>query len=193
MEKLLSITLVMMTGLWLTGCGLTSGTKFIDQPVDERIESEAGSSLDNQVGHVVVDFTDNSAWQDYNIEGIEDGCIVLDAWNLLNTPVSGEVWITLDTTNTGAINNIADVQAAGGFRVFSGIALPAGSDTLDVNVDPPTKHFTCQETFALLENVDQLVAATQQGYFVAWGFGNEDVYHFVFDGIVFGVHVTGSL
>jgi hypothetical protein len=61
MEKLLSITLVMMTGLWLTGCGLTSGTKFIDQPVDERIESEAGSSLDNQVGHVVVDFTDNSA------------------------------------------------------------------------------------------------------------------------------------
>jgi hypothetical protein len=193
MNKLLSMILVLMTGLWLNGCGLTSGTIFIPQKVDERIESEAGTSLDNQIGHVIVDFTNNVDWQDYTIEGIEDGCIVLDAWNLLATPISGEVWVTLDTTNTGSINSIADVQAAGGFRVFGGIALPAGSDTLDVNVDPPTKHFTCAETFALLENVDQLVGAMQQGYFVAWGFGNEDTYHFVFDGIVFGAHVTGSL
>ena len=203
MKKLLSITLVIMTGLWFTGCGLTSGTLFVDQPVDERIESSAGTTLDEvQVGHAIVDFTDNSSWQDYNIEGIEDGCIVLDAWNLMATPVSGEVWVTLDTTNA-AINGIATasdvdsaVVAAGGFRVFNGIAIPAGSDTLNVTVapfDPPTKHFTCAETFALLENVDQLVAAMQQGYFVAWGFGNEATYHFVFDGIVFGAHVTGSL
>ena len=189
MNKLLSMILVVMTGLWLTGCGLTSGTIFIPQEVDERIESEAGTSLDDQIGHAIVDFTDNSDWQDYNIEGIEDGCIVLDAWNLLDTPVTGEVWITLDTTAT-SYTSIAQVEAAGGFRVFTGLVLPAGPNP---TTGLPTKHFTCAETFALLENVDQLVAAIQQGYFVAWGFGNEDTYHFVFDGIVFGAHVTGSL
>jgi hypothetical protein len=193
MKKLLCITLVVMTGLWLAGCGLRSGTVFVKSEVDGSIESQAGTTLDSQVGHRIVDFTNESDWDKYSIEGIEDGCIVLDAWNLLDAQISGEVWITLDTNNTAGINTPADAEAVGGFRVFSGIALPAGSDTLDVNVDPPTKHFTCQETFALLENVDRLVDAMRQGYFVAWGFGNEDTYHFVFDGIVFGVHVTGSL
>ena len=191
MKKLLSIALVMMTGIWLTGCGLTSGTLFISQDVDNCIESSAGTSLDDQIGYAIVDFTGNADWQDYNIEGIEDGCIVVDAWNRLGTPVSGEVWITLDTNAVSGIASIAEIQAAGGFRIFHGIALPAGPDLPPH--DPPTKHFTCAETFALLENVDQLVAALQQGYFAAWGFGTEAEYSFVFDGIVFGAHVTGSL
>jgi hypothetical protein len=188
MKKLLLFALVVLTGIWLTGCGLTSGTEFISQKVDNRIESSSGTTLD-AVGFAIVNFTDNSAWQDYNIEGIEDGCIVLDAWNRLDTPVSGEVWITLDTLAT-SFTTAAEIEAAGGFRVFQGILLPAGPD---FPPNDPTKHFTCAETFALLENVDQLVSAMQQGYFVAWGAANEDTFNFTYDGIVFGAHVTGSL
>ena len=193
MKKLLVYALVAATGIFLNGCGLLSGTVFVSQDVDERIESEAGGTLDDQFGHAIVDFTDNSDWQDYTIEGIEDGCIVLDAWNLLATEISGEVWITEDTSAavTAAIHSVADIQAAGGFRIFAGIALPAGPH--DPGTDPPTKHFTCAETLALLEHVEDLVAVMQTGYFVAWGAGEQDVYHFVFDGIVFGCHVTGSM
>ncbi|MBU0690624.1 hypothetical protein KKH18_02315 [bacterium] len=193
MKKLLVFTLVLMTGILLNGCGLTSGTLFIAQDVDGQIVSNSASSstLDEAFGHVIVNFTDNADWQDYNIEGIEDGCIVMDVWNELTTTVSGEVWITLDTLAISGINSVADIEAAGGFRVFSGILIPAGPDV--PGVDPATYHFTCAETFALLENVDQLVAAMQQGYFVAWGAANEDTFNFTYDGIVFGAHVTGSL
>lgn len=194
MKKIICTALVVLTGLMLSSCGLTSGTVFISQEVSGEIESNSASSstLDETFGHVIVNFTDNSDWQDYEIEGIEDGCIVMDVWNQLDATVSGEVWITMDTLQTG-YTSIAQIEAAGGFRIFSGIALPAGSPSLNPNVDPPTKHFTCAETFALLENVDQLVSAMQQGYFVAWGLANEDTFHFTWSGIVFGAHVTGSL
>lgn len=177
----------------VSGCGLTSGTAFVSTSIDERIETEVGGTLDDQFGGAVVDFTDESGWQDFTIEGVEDGCIALDAWNLLAQPVSGEIWITTDTTTAArnAINSVADVQAAGGFRIFSGIALAAGPN----NPANPAEaqHFTCAETISLLENVDQLVAAMQTGYFVVWGAGDQDEYHLVFDGLAFGIHVTGSL
>lgn len=192
--KLKLCILAALSLVLLNGCGLTSGTAFVKTDIGERIEAQSGSSpLDDEFAGVVVDFTGESEWQDFTIEGIEDGCVALDAWNLLGTPVSGEVWITMDTTASAraGINSVADIQAAGGFRIFSGIALAAGPD--DPNNPSDAQHFTCASTIELLENVDQLVAALQTGYFVAWGAGNEDAYDFVFDGIFFGVHVTGSL
>jgi hypothetical protein len=195
MKKLIYLVLFAVAALSLSGCGLVSGTVFVSQEVEGRIESSSSDNgpLDDSFGHAIVDFTDNSDWQDYEIEGVEDGCIAMDAWNQLATVASGEVWITTDTTEAAiaAINSVSDIQAAGGFRVFNGIALPAGPH--DPDLDPPTKHFTCAETLALLENVDQLVGVLQTGYFVAWGVGNEDSYSFTFDGIIFGIHLTGSL
>ncbi len=176
--------------LIVSGCGLVSGTAFVSTDIDERIEAEVGGSLDDQFGGAVVDFTGESEWQDFTIEGIEDGCVAFDAWNYLATPITGEVWITEDTTAAAraGINSIADIQAAGGFRIFSGIALEAGPDALN-----SPQHFTCAYTISRLENVELLVEALQRGYFVGWGAGNEDVYNFAFDGIFFGIHVTGSL
>lgn len=177
--------------LIVSGCGLTSGTAFVSTDIDERIEASVGGSLDDQFGGAVVDFTGESEWQDFTIEGIEDGCVAFDAWNLLATPATGEVWITDDTTEAArnAIGSVADIQAAGGFRIFSGIALEAGPNDLN----GPGQHFTCAYTITRLENVDRLVEALQRGYFVGWGAGNENEYSFVFDGIFFGIHVTGSL
>jgi len=193
MKKLTTFALASLLVLMLSSCGLVSGTVFITQEVDGSIASSSGSSLDATFGHAVVDFTDNSDWQDYNIEGIEDGCIILDAWNEIADSISGEVWITMDTTNAAiaGINSLQDVEDAGGFIVFAGLALPPGPDV--PFVDSPTKHFTCQETLAKLYNVDLLVAALQQGYFVVWGLADQNVFQFTYDGIVFGAHVTGSL
>lgn len=174
----------------VSGCGLVSGTAFVSTDIDERIEAQVGGSLDDQFAGVVIDFTTESEWQDFTIEGIEDGCVAFDAWNYLSSPISGEVWITADTTAAAreAINSVADIEAAGGFRIFSGIALEGGPDA-----ENAPQHFTCEYTITRLEHVDQLVEALQRGYFVAWGAGNESAYDFAFDGIFFGVHVTGSL
>lgn len=189
MKKILCIFAVLLMVV-ISGCGLVSGTAFVSTDIDERIEAEVGGSLDDQFGGAVVDFTGESEWQDFTIEGIEDGCVAFDAWNYLPTPISGEVWITSDTSAAGraSISSVADIEAAGGFRIFSGIALAAGPDPVDT-----PQHFTCAYTISRLENVDLLVEALQRGYFVGWGAGNQNAYHFAFDGIVFGVHVTGSL
>ena len=188
--KLKLCILAAMLLLMVSGCGLVSGTAFVKTDIDERIEANVGGSLDDQFGGAVVDFTGESEWQDFTIEGIEDGCVAFDAWNYLSTPISGEVWITEDTTLAArsAIGSVADIQAAGGFRIFSGIALAAGPDAVNA-----PQHFTCAYTITRLENADRLVEALQRGYFVGWGAGNEDAYHFAFDGIFFGIHVTGSL
>lgn len=189
MRKVLCILAALLVVI-VSGCGLTSGTAFVSTDIGERIEAQSGGSLDDQFAGAVVDFTGESEWQDFTIEGIEDGCVAFDAWNNLSTPVSGEVWITSDTSASAraAINSVADIQAAGGFRIFSGIALAAGPDAANA-----PQHFTCAYTISRLENVDLLVEALQRGYFVGWGAGNEDVYDFAFDGIFFGIHVTGSL
>ncbi|MCB9357930.1 MAG: hypothetical protein H6506_02335 [Calditrichaeota bacterium] len=188
------VLLAVLLLLTLSGCGLVSGTAFVSVELDERIEAETGPSpLDEQFAGAVVDFTEESEWQDFSIEGVEDGCVAMDAWNRLATPISGEVWITDDTSAAAraAINSVADIEAAGGFLVFSGIALEAGP--ADPNVPGDAQHITCESTIEHLENVDLLVEAIQRGYFVVWGAGNESSYSFVFDGIFFGVHVTGSL
>jgi len=192
MRKVLCILAVLLMVI-VSGCGLVSGTAFVKQDVDETIVADQGGSLDDQFAGAVVDLTDNSDWSDFTIEGIEDGCVALDAWNLLADSVSGEIWITDDTTATarGAIHSVADIVTAGGFRVFSGLALEPGPD--DPNIQTDAQHFTCAYTISRLENVDLLVAAVQRGYFVAWGAGDQDQYHFQISGIVFGIHVTGSL
>jgi hypothetical protein len=185
------IILTALSGLtlvvFLNGCGLVSGTAFVSQGVDGEINAvdapqgvRGGRSLDDGLAGVVVDLTDNSDYGDIDVQGIEAGCIRTHAINHLATPVSGEVWITLDTT---LVTDDPAVVMANGFRVFSGIALLASE----------TRDFTCEETLALLENVDQLVNAVQIGYFKAWGIGNEDTYDFSLENIYIGLYLTGSL
>ena len=102
MKKLLILT-ALAAMVFVTGCGLTSGTAFISQPVDGSIVTDTRPSglrgagnLDTQMAGVVVDLTENSDWSDFTIEGVEDGCIYVEADNHLDTPVSGEVWIVMD-------------------------------------------------------------------------------------------------
>jgi hypothetical protein len=172
--------LSLAVALVIAGCGLVSGTVFVSQSVDNRIESNAGSTLDEQFTGAVVNFKDNSDFKKVTIEGVEDVCIRVTATNLLSTPISGEIWVTADTTRAG--QTPANVRATG-FRVFHGIALNGNE----------TRVFTCAETLQLLENLDRLSSAVETGMFGVWGMGDQDVYHVTFDGIVFGVHVTGSL
>lgn len=191
--KLKLCILAALLVLIVSGCGLVSGTAFISQKIDGRITAQTDETLDGQFAGDVVDLTDNGDWSDFTIEGVEDGCIALDAWNKLSTPATGEIWITEDTTLAARsqITSVADIIAAGGFRVFHGIALEAGPDN---PADPnDAQHFGCAETIDKLENVEQLVEMVQRGYFVAWGAGNEDEYDLEFDGLIIGIHVTGSL
>ena len=185
--KTRSIAIGLLLLIVIAGCGLVSGTIFLSQKVNGTINSQVGTSLllqgrgqnlDDAIGGVVVDFTDNSDWKDYTIEGVEDGCIRFDATNHLATPVTGEVWITLDTTVAANV----DAIRANGFRIFHGMALAASE----------TKTFTCANTLPLLENVEQLTNAIVGGRFKAWGLGEQDSYNVTFSNIYLGAHVTGS-
>lgn len=174
----------------LSGCGLTSGTAFVSQEVDGVITTDTRpgglrgeGALDTQMEGVVVDLTDNSDWSDFTIEGVEDGCISVHAENHLNTPVSGEIWIVMDTEFDPAGDPDAVRNHSGAFKVFEGMALAPNE----------IKQFTCFETIALLQNTDRLVEAVREGRFQAFGLGNEDVYCFTLTGIVFGFHITGSI
>ena len=181
------LTLAVMLG----GCGLVSGTVFISQEVDGSIEAQSSGSsalragqtgtLDEQFGGAKVDLRNNSDWQDIDIDGIEDICVRLTAVNLLNQSVSGEAWITVGEDSTYA--DIAAVQAAGGFRIFSGLLL-GPNETLT---------YPCSETFELFENLDQLVDAVREGVFWVWGRGDQDSYHIRYEAIYLGLHVTGSI
>ena len=166
------ICAALLTVFVIAGCGLVSGTAFITQKVDNRIAAADGTSLQRAPGNanlddptfrgVLVDMTQNGDWKNVTIEGVEDMCFHAIGVNHLATAVSGEVWIVIndDTTLTQA-----QVQAQG-FRVFAGIAFPAGQQNV-----PRT--FTCEETRALLENSDRLVDAIKKGKFTAWGFGDQ--------------------
>ncbi len=186
-------TVLILAGLLMmivSGCGLTSGTAFVSQEVDGTITTNTGDgmrggggALDSQMEGVLVDLTDNSDWSDFTIEGVEDGCISVTAQNHLATPVSGEIWIVLDTDFDPAGDPNAVRNNATAFKVFEGLAL-AGSET---------KLFTCAETIEMLQNTDLLVEAVRDGRFQAFGLGNEDTYHFTLTGVVFGFHITGSI
>lgn len=189
MKKLLCILAALLLVL-MSGCGLTSGTAFVSQEVDGTITTDTrdtalrgGNSLDSQMEGVLVDLTDNSDWSDFTIEGVEDGCISVHAVNHLNTPVSGEIWIVMDTDFDPAGEPSAVRNHSGAFKVFEGMALAPSE----------TKQFTCFETIEMLQNTDRLVEAVQAGKFQAFGLGNEDVYCFTLTGVVFGFHITGSI
>jgi len=175
----------------VSGCGLVSGTVFLSQEVSGSIEAQrSGSPLlgsrnhettDEVFGGAKVDLRDNSDWQDIEIDGIEDICVRLTVRNLLADSVSGEGWVTVGEDST--FTNIGQVQAAGGFRIFSGL-LVAGNDSVI---------FTCGETLDLFENLDQLVDAVKEGVFWVWGRGDQGTYHIKYEAIYLGIHVTGSL
>lgn len=174
----------------VSGCGLTSGTAFVSQEVEGTISTDTrdalrggNGALDSQMEGVLVDLTDNSDWSDFTIEGVEDGCISVDAQNHLSTPVSGEIWIVMDTSFDPAGNPDAVRNNATAFKVFEGMALAPNE----------TKQFTCAETIELLQNTDRLVEAVQDGQFKAFGLGDQDVYCFTLTGVVFGFHITGSI
>jgi hypothetical protein len=178
------LLLALLVALVAAGCGLTSGTVFVKQDVSGQIQAQATQTLDDGAFKgVVVDLTENSDWKKVTIEGVEDVCIRLTADNLLDQPVSGEVWITAGL-DTAGIYSRADVISHGGFRIFRGLALSPGE-----------RHhlITCSETLRLLENLDRLSDVVKNGKFAAWGVGDQTVYHITFDGIAFGMHVTGSL
>lgn len=174
----------------MSGCGLVSGTVFISQKVDGRIEAQSGTAvaatrardgLDEIFGGAKVDLRNNSDWQDIDVDGIEDICVRLTAINLLNQNVSGEAWVTVGEDS--AFTSIAQIQAAGGFRIFSGLYV-GPQDTVI---------FTCGETLDLFENLDKLADAVKEGVFWVWGRGDQDVYHIKYEAIYLGIHVTGSL
>ncbi|MBI5060536.1 hypothetical protein HZB60_12245 [candidate division KSB1 bacterium] len=189
-KAILIAALALASLLLIAGCGLVSGTVFVSQDVGGQIRTstEAGpnlrgrGALDDQFTGVVVDLTDNSNWGDITVEGVEDVCIRLTATNNLTQNVSGEIWITLDT-NRANIHSIAGVQAAGGFRLFQGLALSASQ----------TRTFTCAETLTLFENLEQFSDAVAVGTFAAWGRGDQDQYDITISDIYIGVHITGSL
>lgn len=181
-----SLTLLVLFG----GCGFLSGTVFISQDVEGDINSstdgavaiqgERGDRTLDAFGGAFVDLTDNSEWNDIDIDGIEDICTRLTAINNSDQPVSGEVWVTLGDT---VYSSIAAVEAAGGFRVFHGLAL----EPLE------TRIFECAETLELFENLDRLVDAVAFGKFYVWGRGDQETYDITYEAIYLGMHVTGSL
>jgi hypothetical protein len=187
---LLGVTVAFV--LFLNGCGLVSGTAFISQSLDNSIEAQSSASVQHggpngrfdSFGGAKVDLRDNSDWKDITIEGIEDICVRLTAVNMGPDSVSGEAWVTVGEDST--YGNIAAVQAAGGFRIFSGVLMgPAGSPTDSIT-------YPCSETFHLFENLDRLVDAVKTGVFWVWGRGDQPSYHFRYDAIYLGIHVTGS-
>lgn len=191
MKKILCIFAVLLMVV-ISGCGLTSGTAFVDQKIDEDIYTDTRpSGVRGGAGHldveemdsVIVDLTDNSDWSDFTIEGVEDGCINVTAINHLNQDVSGEIWIVPDLTFSAGNDPDAVKNAPGAFRVFHGLALGPSE----------TRQFMCFETIELLENVDQLVEVVRDGRFQAWGLGDQSIYCFTLTGLVFGFHITGSI
>ncbi|MBU0507852.1 hypothetical protein KKH27_03305 [bacterium] len=175
----------------LGGCGLLSGTVFVSEKVDDNIEAQSGSSADSRaggVGHLdetfrgaKVDLRDNADWQDIDVDGIEDICVRLTVVNLLSTPISGQAWVTIGEDST--YTSIQQVQDAGGFLIFQGLAVAGDS----------TRIFPCSETLGIFENLDRLVDAVKNGVFWVWGRGDQDTYHFRYEAIYLGMHVTGSL
>jgi hypothetical protein len=176
----------------LGGCGFLSGTVFITQDLkDYAVEAESSGSstlraggpgrLDEVFHGAKVDLRDNSDWQDIDVDGIEDICVRLTVINLTDSSMSGEAWVTIGEDSL--YTSIAQVQAAGGFRVFHGLVVAGGS----------TRTFLCSETFGIFENLDKLVDAVSTGVFWVWGRGDQAVYHFRYEAIYLGMHVTGSL
>ncbi len=175
----------------ISGCGLVSGTVFVSERLTDPGDSivtdtrpggsrdGSGRSLDTRIEGVVVDLSDNSDYNDIDVDGVEDCCIRATGINHLATPVSGEVWITLDVNVPG---DVASIQA-NGFRIFHGMALGPNE----------THIFTCAETLSLLENIDQLNEAIQVGKFKAWGLGDQDIYCFSLTEVFIGMHLTGSI
>ncbi len=181
--KLLGALMALLV-MMVAGCGLVSGTIFVSQGVNGNIGGAAGAGpLDDLVLRgALVDLTDNGDLNDVDVDGIEDLCVVTHAVNNLATPVEGEVWVTTDTTSI--FTSIAQIEAAGGFRIFHGIALD-GLETHD---------FTCEETMSLIENLDLLAPLiSDPGYFKVWALADQGPYDFEFSNIHFGMHVTGSL
>jgi hypothetical protein len=177
------LVLALLVALVAAGCGLTSGTVFVKQDVSGTIEAQANPTLDDgRFKGVATDLTTNSDWKKITIEGVEDICIRMTAENWLSQDVSGEVWITAGTDTIG-IHSRADIISHGGFRIFHGLALGPNE----------THVFTCAETLTRLENLDRLSTVVKDGKFAAWGVGEQTTYHITFDGIVFGMHVTGAL
>ncbi len=185
---ILLCTTGLLAMLTLSGCGLVSGTMFVSQGVDGEIMTDTrpaavrggNNHLDVEMEGVVVDLTDNSDYGDIDVNGIEAGCVNTHAINHLDTPVSGEVWITLDTT---LVTGDPAVVMANGFRVFSGLALLPNEE----------RDFTCEQTLDLIENLDQFADAVAIGYFKAWGLGDQTIYCFTLTNIYIAVGVTGSL
>ena len=169
--------------LLVSGCGLVSGTIFISQDVSGSVESNVGGTLDDTFAGQVVDFHGNDDWDRVDIDGVEDVCVRLTAENLLEQNVSGEVWITPGDSMYAT----ADQVRGNGFRIFHGLALGPHS------APNGTRTFTCVETLLLFENLDQLADAVANGVFGAWAIGDQNTYHIRYSGIVFGIHVTGSL
>ncbi len=188
MKRILALLAIstLLTTL-IVGCGFVSGTVFVSEEIEGDIVSDTRpgdmrgmpGSLDVNIEGREIDLNDNSDYQDITVEGIEDCCIRCHAVNHIDTPVSGEVWITMDVNTPGTV---ADIQA-NGFRIFSGIALQPNEE----------RDFTCQETLALLENVDQLSNAVSVGKFKVWGLGNESIYCFTLSNVYIGMHITGSI
>jgi hypothetical protein len=175
----------------LAGCGLLSGTVFISQEVDGSMEAQRSGSLvqgsrgpqtlDEVFGGAKVDLRDNSDWKNIDIDGIEDICVRVTVINLLDQPVSGEVWVTVGEDSM--FTNMDSVQAHGGFHIFHGL-LVGPNDTLT---------FTCSETLDLFDNLDKLVDAVKEGVFWVWAKGEQNTYHIKYEAIYLGIHVTGSL
>ncbi len=188
MKAMLLGALMALLVMMVAGCGLMSGTIFVSQAVTGNIGGSAGAGpLDDTVLRgAVVDLTDNGDLNNVDVDGIEDLCVVTHAVNNLATPVEGEVWVTTDTTTI--FTSIAAIQAAGGFRIFNGIALEG------VPSPDATHDFTCAETMSLIENLDLLAPLiTNPGYFKVWALAEQGPYDFEFSNIYFGMHVTGSL
>lgn len=188
MKKFIAILALCLSIIALfSGCGLVSGTVLVTEGIDETIMTDTrpgalrgAGHLDVEIGSAVVDLTDNSDYGDIDVNGIDAGCVRTHAINHLDTPISGEVWITLDTT---LVTNDPDVIRANGFRVFHGIALLPNEE----------RDFTCEETLALIENLDQFADAVKIGYFKAWGLGDQTIYCFTLSNIYIGLYLVGSL
>jgi hypothetical protein len=183
--KYLVLIAVIVSALVMAGCGLISGTLFVSHDVTESLHAQVGGTLDEVFIGAKVDLTENDDWKKIDIDGVEDVCVRVHATNHLATPVSGQVWVTMDTTLSGRTPQwVRD----NGFIVFEGLALPAapaGGDT--------SHTFTCSETLQMMKNLDLLSDAVKAGRFAVWAMGDQSNYDITYDGVVFGIHVTGSL